>query len=89
MFLLRCLYRRIASGLQFLGWKVQLMRELSCEDNMEHPFWELSLEAEKLIENELCNSGLCSTNDFRQANTPKIERKRRADFQTKFDNSFS
>jgi len=89
MFLLRCLYRRIASGLQFLGWKVQLMRELSCKDNMEHPFWELSLEAEKLIENELCKSGLCSTNDFRQANTPKIERKRRADFQTKFDNSFS
>ncbi|HIG78046.1 MAG TPA: o-succinylbenzoate--CoA ligase, partial [Candidatus Lambdaproteobacteria bacterium] len=41
MFLLRCLYRRIASGLQFLGWKVQLMRELSCKDNMEHPFWEL------------------------------------------------
>jgi len=66
-----------------------LMRELSCKDNMEHPFWELSLEAEKLIENELCKSGLCSTNDFRQANTPKIERKRRADFQTKFDNSFS
>ena len=89
MFLLRCLYRRIASGLQFLGWKVQLMRELSCKDNMEHPFWELSLEAEKLIENELCKSGLCSTNDFRQANTPIIERKRRADFQTKFDNSFS
>ena len=89
MFLLRCLYRRIASGLQFLGWKVHLMRELSCKDNMEHPFWELSLEAEKLIENELCKSGLCSTNDFRQANTPKIERKRRADFQTKFDNSFS
>ena len=89
MFLLRCLYRRIASGLQFLGWKVQLMRGLSCKDNMEHPFWELSLEAEKLIENELCKSGLCSTNDFRQANTPKIERKRRADFQTKFDNSFS
>jgi len=89
MFLLRCLYRRIASGLQFLGWKVQLMRELSCKDNMEHPFWELSLEAEKLIENELCKSGLCPTNDFRQANTPKIERKRRADFQTKFDNSFS
>jgi len=89
MFLLRCLYRRIASGLQFLGWKVQLMRELSCKDNMEHPFWELSLEAEKLIENELCKSGLCPTNDFRQANTPKIERKRRAEFQTKFDNSFS
>jgi hypothetical protein len=89
MFLLRCLYRRIASGLQFLGWKVQLMRGLSCKDNMEHPFWELSLEAEKLIENELCKSGLCSTNDFRKANTPKIERKRRADFQTKFDNSFS
>jgi hypothetical protein len=89
MFLLRCLYRRIASGLQFLGWKVQLMRELSCKDNMEHPFWELNLEVEKLIENELCKSGLCSTNDFRQANTPKIERKRRADFQTKFDNSFS
>ena len=44
---------------------------------------------EKLIENKLCKSGLCSTNDFRQANTPKIERKRRADFQTKFDNSFS
>jgi len=56
---------------------------------MEHPFWELSLEAEKLIENELCKSDLCSTNDFRQANTPKMERKRRADFQTKFDNSFS
>ena len=55
---------------------------------MEHPFWELNLEVEKLIENELCKSGLCSTNDFRQANTPKIERKRRADFQTKFDNSF-
>ncbi len=89
MFLLRCLYRRIASGLQFLGWKVQLMRELSCKDNMEHPFWELSLEAEKLMEKELRKSGLCSTNDFRQANTPKIERKRRADFQTKFDNSFS
>ena len=89
MFLLRCLYRRIASDLQFLGWKVQLMRELSCKDNMEHPFWELSLEAEKLIENELCKSGLCSTNDFRQANTPIIERKRRADFQTKFDNSLS
>ena len=65
------------------------MRELSCIDNMEHPFWELSLEAEKLIENELCKSGLCSTNDIRQANTPKIERKRRADFQTKLDNSFS
>jgi O-succinylbenzoic acid--CoA ligase len=89
MFLLRCLYRRIASGLEFLGWKVQLMRELSCKNNMEHPFWELSLEAEKLIENELCKSGLCSINDFRQANTPKIERKRRADFQTKYDNSFS
>ena len=89
MFLLRCLYRNNSSGLKFLGWKVQLMRELSCKDNMEHPFWELSLEAEKLIENELCKSGLCSTNDIQQANTPKIERKRRADFQTKCNNSCS
>ena len=56
---------------------------------MEHPFWELSLEAEKLIENVLYKSGLCSKNDISQANTPKIERKRRNDFQTKFDNSFN
>ena len=86
---MRCLYRRNFSGLKFLGWKVQLMRELSCKYNIEHPFWELSLEAENLIEKELCKSDLCSTNDFRQANTPKMERKRRADFQTKLNNSFS
>ena len=85
MYLLRCLYRHIASGKKFLGWKVQCMRELSNSENVEHPFWELDQEEEKMLENELHNSGLFSTDDLHKSNTPLRERKRRADFQKKID----
>jgi len=85
MYLLRCLYRCTASDIQFLGWKVQLIRELSCRKNIQHPFWELSIETEQLLENKLRQLGLCSADDLQRANTPKIERKRRADFQKKWE----
>ena len=61
------------------------MRELSNSENVEHPFWELDQEEEKMLENELHNSGLFSTDDLHKSNTPLRERKRRADFQKKID----
>ena len=57
-------------------------------ENMEHPFWELSQEEEKMLENELHHTGLFSTDDLQKSNTPLKERKRRADFQRKIDNLF-
>ena len=88
MYLLRCLYRHSASGKKFLGWKVQFMRELSNSEKVEHPFWELNQEEEIILENELYQSGLFSTDDLLKSNTPPKERKRRADFQRKIDNLF-
>ena len=88
MYLLRCLYRHSASGKKFLGWKVQFMRELSNSEKVEHPFWELNREEEIILENELYQSGLFSTDDLLKSNTPPKERKRRADFQRKIDNLF-
>ena len=73
---------------KFLGWKVQFIRELSNSEKVEHPFWEINQEEEIILENELYQSGLFSTDDLLKSNTPPKERKRRADFQRKIDNLF-
>jgi len=86
MYLLRCLYRRSVSEKKFLGWKVQLLRDLSSSEDLEHPFWELSKDEEQALASELRKYGLFSTIDFQQANTPQIERKRRIVFQTEVEN---
>ena len=64
------------------------MRELSNSEKVEHPFWELNQEEEIILENELYQSGLFSTNDLQKSNTPLRERERRVDFQRKIDNLF-
>lgn len=86
MYLLRCLYRRSVSEKKFLGWKVQLLRDLSSSEDLEHPFWELSKDEEQALASELRKYGLFSTIDFQQANTPQIERKRRIVFQQEIEN---
>ena len=88
MYLLRCLYRRSVSEKKFLGWKVQLLRDLSSSEDLEHPFWELSQEEEQALANELRESGMFTEIDFQQANTPQMERKRRTVFQNEVDNMF-
>ena len=89
MYLLRCLYRRSVSAKKFLGWKVQLLRDLSSSENMENPFWELSLMEENALACELEKTCLISKNDFELSNTPQKERERRIDFQILIDKLYS
>ncbi|HIO10540.1 MAG TPA: 2-succinylbenzoate--CoA ligase [Deltaproteobacteria bacterium] len=88
MYLVRCLYKRTDSANKFLGWKVQLLSDLSSSEYLEHPFWELSQEEEQALANELRESGMFTEIDFQQANTPQMERKRRTVFQNEVDNMF-
>ena len=81
MYLLRCLYRRISTTKKFLGWKVQLLHDLKSGEQIEAPFWELSLEEEKSLEINMRSCGLFSDSEFEYSNTPEKERKRRTEFQ--------
>ncbi|MDP6215929.1 MAG: AMP-binding protein, partial [SAR324 cluster bacterium] len=49
MYLLRCLYRRSGSTKNFLGWKVQLVKDFTSAEEVGNPFWELSRKEEKLL----------------------------------------
>jgi len=89
MYLLRCLYRRSGESKKFLGWKVQLLRDFTSSKNVENPFWNLSLEEEQALENVLRQSSFFTNDDYLQANTPQKERKRRLNFQAKFENLYN
>jgi len=67
----------------FLGWKVQLIREIGASENLEHPFWNVSIKEEQYLGNLLHQWGFFPENNSIEINTPKVERKRRAEFQKK------
>jgi len=81
MYLIRCLYRRINLAKIFLGWKVQSIREIGDSESVEHPFWDVSIKEEQNLENLLQQSGFFLENNSYKINTPKVERKRRSEFQ--------
>ena len=89
MYLLRCLYRRSGESKKFLGWKVQLLRDFTSSKNIVNPFWNLSLKEEQALENVLRKASFFTSNDYLLANTPQKERKRRLDFQAKFENLYN
>ena len=89
IYLLRCLYRRSGDSKKFLGWKVQLFRNFTDSKNIENPFWNLSLKEEQVLENVLRKTSFFTKDDYLQANTPQKERKRRLDFQAKFENLYN
>ena len=60
MYLLRCLYRRSGSTKNFLGWKVQLLKDFTSAEEVGNPFWELSRKEEKLLEKVLKKAGFFS-----------------------------
>jgi len=80
MYLIRCLYRRKNLVKIFLGWKVQLIREIGDSENVEYPFWDVSIKEEENLENLLQRSGFFLENNSCEINTPKVERKRRSEF---------
>jgi len=83
MYLIRCLYRREKNRKNFLGWKVQLIRESENSEDLYYPFWNVSYREEKTLEKFLQRSGFLPEKIPYQANTPDIERKRRLEFQKK------
>ena len=89
MYLLRCLYRRSGESKKFLGWKVQLLRDFTSSENVENPFWNLSLKEEQALENVLRQASFFTNDDYLQANTPQKERKRRLNFQAEFENLYN
>jgi hypothetical protein len=89
MYLLRCLYRRSGESKKFLGWKVQLLRDFTSSENVENPFWNLSLKEEQALENVLRQASFFTNDDYLQANTPQKDRKRRLNFQAEFENLYN
>ena len=85
MYLLRFLYRRENLIKKFLGWKVHLIHEIELSENLELPFWNLSVSEEKKLENILSQTNLFTENDLVMKNTPRKDRKRRFEFQKKID----
>jgi len=85
MYLLRCLYRRSGSTKNFLGWKVQLLKDFTSAEKVENPFWDLSRKEEKLLENVLKKAGFFSRDEYLHSNTAEKERKRRFEFQKEIE----
>ena len=85
MYLLRCLYRRSGSTKNFLGWKVQLVKDFTSAEEVGNPFWELSRKEEKLLENVLKKAGFFSRDEYLHSNTAEKERKRRFEFQKEIE----
>ncbi len=85
MYLLRCLYRRSGSTKNFLGWKVQLLKDFTSDEKVENPFWDLSRKEEKLLENVLKKAGFFSRDEYLHSNTAEKERKRRFEFQKEIE----
>ena len=82
MYLLRCLYRRTDSGNNFLGWKVHLVKDFSKSEDLERPFWDISISESKAIETKMQQYGFFSADDLQISNNPMREKKRRVKFQT-------
>ncbi|MEC9361206.1 MAG: hypothetical protein VX985_05150, partial [SAR324 cluster bacterium] len=85
MYLLRCLYRRSGSTKNFLGWKVQLIKDFTSAEEVGNPFWELSRKEEKLLEKVLKKAGFFSKDEYLHSNTAEKERKRRFKFQKEIE----
>ena len=85
MYLLRCLYRRSGSTKNFLGWKVQLVKDFTSAEEVGNPFWELSRKEEKLLEKVLKKAGFFSKDEYLHSNTAEKERKRRFEFQKEIE----
>ena len=88
MYLLRCLYRRSGSTKNFLGWKVQLLKDFTSAEKLENPFWDLSRKEEKLLENVLKKAGFFSRDEYLHSNTAEKERKRRFEFQKEIEKKY-
>ena len=89
MYLLRCLYKRVDSEKEFLGWKVQLLKDFSKSEDLESPFWEISRVESNALEKKMLQSGFFSADEHQNANTTLREIKRRAEFQTQIDELFN
>ena len=87
-YLLRCLYKRVNSGKIFLGWKVQLIIELSTKEKIENPFWNLSREEETILENLMQDAGFFNKEEYLNSNTAKKEYQRRFNFQNEIDSFY-
>ena len=87
-YLLRCLYKRVNSGKIFMGWKVQLIIELSTKEKIENPFWNLSREEETMLENLMQDAGFFNKKEYLNSNTAKKEHQRRFNFQNEIESLY-
>ena len=83
-YLLRCLYDIKDKKVQFLGWKVQLLKNIKTGNEQEYPIWDMEPSEELLIESILNKQKLCSALDLEKANTPAKDRERRKLFAEVF-----
>ncbi|MGA0223652.1 MAG: o-succinylbenzoate--CoA ligase [bacterium] len=79
-YLIRCLYSSTNQKNRFLGWKVQLLKDIGNGKELSHPIWAMNEIEEEVLETVLMDKRIFSKEDLEQANTPAIDRLRRKNF---------
>ena len=79
-YLIRCLYSSTNQKNRFLGWKVQLLKDIGNGKELSHPIWAMNEIEEEVLETVLMDNRIFSKEDLEQANTPAKDRLRRKNF---------
>ena len=79
-YLIRCLYSSTNQKNRFLGWKVQLLKDIGNGKELSHPIWAMNEIEEEVLETVLMDKRIFSKEDLEQANTPAKDRLRRKNF---------
>jgi Predicted signal transduction protein containing a membrane domain, an EAL and a GGDEF domain len=79
-YLIRCLYSSTNQKNWFLGWKVQLLKDIGNGKEISHPIWAMNKIEEEVLETVLMDNMIFSKEDLEQANTPAKDRLRRKMF---------
>ena len=80
LYLLRCLFSIKNQKKQFLGWKVQSLKNLKKSKDFEHPIWEMNNLEEAVLEAIMMKHRIFSKDELEKANTPAKDRLRREKF---------
>ena len=68
-YLIRCLYSSTNQKNRFLGWKVQLLKDIGNGKELSHPIWAMNEIEEEVLETVLMDKRIFSKEDLEQANT--------------------
>ena len=63
-YLIRCLYSSTNQKNQFLGWKVQLLKDIGNGKELSHPIWAMNEIEEVVLENVLMDNIIFSKEDL-------------------------